>query len=534
MLRKACLLACAMITAGIISCPRLHAETVAEHNKYIRKLRENPFLSEYDRAHGHDIDKSIILLATLSVLVDTPRNRAQRSILTPSEDEQQILRSNPSIMAAYTRNGDGTLRYLRSIITETRNKYADNSLSYKKRSALVISAQNKEWRLLKYPDQERDRISLILAGLGFYVIRSEPDPGKSDILRMIRDFIKTIGPDTTALLYFTGHGASYNGIDYLVPSGAPAPQNTTTYARSNLVQLNSDILSPIILARGLNAIVILDTCRTEYMPRHEPRSTAPTPRNTNPYGIDGFVTLQSTQPREKAFDYFGHLANSPFSNAFTEQVDNPTLEFEELVLNVIRSVYHDKTKGEQFPEKLGSLSGDFYFSPADKLCHALATDPDDIAIWRKDQSLPWGPVRRPKLAISSCKEAISSAFNEGRTDALPRLYHQLSRAHHEEGQLEEAFSNNQKAAKGSYAPAMTSYGSFLIEMGETRSDMKLKNEGWQFILNASEQSFNAKVAISNAYSLGVYGLEKNEAIAARMARELKEDSYPFLNKLLSP
>src|SRR5262249_3989693 len=75
---------------------------------------------------------------------------------------------------------------------------------------------------LTSPVRDVQAFAEFLSGAHFQVL-SSTDSTQKDLRRAIRDFsaaIEAKGPDTVALLYFSGYGIQYDGDNFLIPADA--------------------------------------------------------------------------------------------------------------------------------------------------------------------------------------------------------------------------------------------------------------------------------------------------------------------------
>ncbi|MET0081240.1 MAG: caspase family protein [Candidatus Thiodiazotropha lotti] len=104
-----------------------------------------------------------------------------------------------------------------------------------------------------------DRMDEALCRRGYECTRAEHHDvsNATHLDKKIRDFIKTCKSDDTGIVYFTGHGIKYEGVDYLVPAGVsreeakPGPQLVRT---DNYYELADKHNSGHIL-------ILIDACR---------------------------------------------------------------------------------------------------------------------------------------------------------------------------------------------------------------------------------------------------------------------------------
>ena len=99
---------------------------------------------------------------------------------------------------------------------------------YKESYALLvgIGRYTNGWNNLDNVPQELDSVEKVLKSQGFKVIR-HPDLDGVALKNSLEEFINAYGYDIEhrLLIFFSGHGYTWNGRGYLVPADAPKPEN---------------------------------------------------------------------------------------------------------------------------------------------------------------------------------------------------------------------------------------------------------------------------------------------------------------------
>lgn len=252
------------------------------------------------------------------------------------------------------------------------------SVNAEPRIALVVG--NGEYQAiapLDNPVSDAQLISKALEQVGFdvtLVLNGDQDRMK----RAVADFgrkLRAAGPDAVSLFYYAGHGVQADGINYLIPvDGAVQDQ-----ADLDLVGVQADwVLRQLFSARNRTNIVILDACR------NNPFSAASGIRQKGLAEMNaprGTFIAYSAAPGSVALD--GRPgANSPFSGALSEGIRVKGQPIEQVFKQVRISVVQD-THGQQTPWDSSSLTGEFFFAPADP------PDPQEIAAEQL-----WNTVRK--------------------------------------------------------------------------------------------------------------------------------------------
>lgn len=126
--------------------------------------------------------------------------------------------------------------------------------------ALLIGIPNyKDPAIANLPFIENDLIELdqALRGVNYTVNALATDnTDQSAVDTQIEDFLREADPDSTLLIFLSGHGVHSGGIDYLVPSGA---STKSANFPSRCVPISFDRY--IEGSRARNIIVMIDACR---------------------------------------------------------------------------------------------------------------------------------------------------------------------------------------------------------------------------------------------------------------------------------
>lgn len=227
--------------------------------------------------------------------------------------------------------------------------------SAEERLALVIGNGAYESIVaLENPVNDALLISERLETAGFEVIKVL-DADKAGMIRAISAFgrrMRNLGPETTGLFYYAGHGVQSFGSNYLLPIDAELEDA----ADLPLVGLDAEsVLQQMYSARNGRNIVVLDACRNnpfeqirEFTDNGLAEMRAPT----------GSFLSYATAPGDVALDGLG--GNSPFTRALAESLVVPGLPIEQVFKQVRVSVI-EETDGAQTPWDTSSLTEEFYF-----------------------------------------------------------------------------------------------------------------------------------------------------------------------------
>jgi len=110
-------------------------------------------------------------------------------------------------------------------------------------------------------DGEAMKIALSSIGFGPGDYTELHDLDSKTFLNKIREFTSHLGGDDSVMFYFSGHGFSFDGVDYLAPIDFPL-KTASQKSLKQAVRL-SEVLDLLKVARL--RVVILDACREELL-----------------------------------------------------------------------------------------------------------------------------------------------------------------------------------------------------------------------------------------------------------------------------
>ena len=174
--------------------------------------------------------------------------------------------------------------------------------------------------------------------------------------RTVRDFSARIaekGPDTTALVFYAGHGVQVDGENFLIPVDARIQRESDVAIEALRL---ADIVKALETVQSRTRIVMLDACR------NNPFSSV----GASGRGLaivdapTGSIVGYSTAPGTEAEDGTG--SNSPYTSALLKVMREPGLPIEQ-AFKRMRLLVHEETDGRQTPWESSSLISDFAFYP---------------------------------------------------------------------------------------------------------------------------------------------------------------------------
>jgi hypothetical protein len=225
-----------------------------------------------------------------------------------------------------------------------------------KRIALLIGNQNYANKPLQNPINDVVLIEKDLKVCGFQTTRCE-DLSKQKIYAAITNFAAKItaeGEGVASVLYFAGHGTTYNNKNYWIPIGEEAKcmEDLPKYA------VSMDSVQQIIgKSKPDHSILFVDACRNNDYKACTRATTENTPLAQKEY--KGHCVLYSTELGQTAIDGVGN--NSPFALALHKALNTPNLNISELTHKIAVEM-GDSTQKKQFPTlMLGEQNTPFWF-----------------------------------------------------------------------------------------------------------------------------------------------------------------------------
>jgi uncharacterized protein YecT (DUF1311 family) len=246
-----------------------------------------------------------------------------------------------------------------------------------RRVALVIGNSNYVHTApLANPVNDARAIAAALQRLDFDVVLAL-DVTQNEMAQPLSEFAKRLQGADVALLFYAGHGLSFEGRNYLVPVDAKA--ESAIYVKFQMTPIDR-IAEEMARSVRLN-IVILDACRNNPLATELARSLGPASRSADvarglsvmaPVGRES-VILFATAPGDVAAD--GRGAHSPFTVALLNHIESPSASIEDVFREVRRDV-REATRNQQLPEMWLRLEHRFQFRRA----NASAAQPPESRV----------------------------------------------------------------------------------------------------------------------------------------------------------
>ena len=357
------LLACVMLCNPVMGATS--ESPPADNLKEI--AQKNPLIDEVAR---DDPDGLRSLLSRLAILTTGSRDSGPaRSGAIASTEELAQIGINPLLSLAYRNDPAATIGLLRTTNAALDRAHVRGNVDAGRRLALVIgNGGDTAWGTLATPANDARLIASALAQQHFALFGGHAwlDLDRRQMLQVIRDFSQAISSDTTALVYYAGHGVQLNGRNFLVPANSAVPRSGDEFDR-NLVPVDDVLLRQVEQAGGRLNIVVLDAC--EDLPARSANAPARRavhwPANgfvpTRPGG-HGTIIISSTAPNDVATDHVGNVADSPFASSFAAAISEPGLEIRD-VFDRVAAAVDRATDHRQQPWISYAATEKFYFMP---------------------------------------------------------------------------------------------------------------------------------------------------------------------------
>ncbi len=200
-------------------------------------------------------------------------------------------------------------------------------------------------------------VAAALTGIGYEVTTGE-NLTRGAMIDKISDVASRLNQGDTAFFFFAGHGVSFAGANYLLPSDVPMPRAT---ARSEEGRLADQAIGEALITERLKSsgatvvVLVLDACRNNPLQSSDKRSIGasrglsiqPPPR--------GVITIYSAGAGQTALDRLGDddpVRNSVFTRVLLEKIAQPQMSVQKLarqtrneVAAMAEKIGHDQVPG---------------------------------------------------------------------------------------------------------------------------------------------------------------------------------------------
>ena len=242
---------------------------------------------------------------------------------------------------------------------------------------------------LNNPAKDAKLVQTTLQKLGFQVTVLT-DPSRASLIEGLGVFEEAAKGSEAAVIYYAGHGAMIDGVNYLLPKDAIITNKSSLTGTA----VESARLGQSMMGAKAVRLIILDACRNNPVAtRSLGGNTRGLTRETGPTSV-AVVTLMAAGPGQVAQDGAAGATNSPFAIALTQGLSRPGITVGELP-SYVQAEVERMTEGEQTPDLQGIWPNVHWsFDPNGPVkIAAAAPGADPVKIkWEKDQVF-WTSVK---------------------------------------------------------------------------------------------------------------------------------------------
>lgn len=269
------------------------------------------------------------------------------------------------------------------------NVVAANGAWAAQRVALIVGVSKYDKvPSLANPAKDARLVQATLQKLGFQV-KVLADPTRNQLIEGLGEFEEEAKGSEAAVIYYAGHGAMIDGVNYLLPKDAVSTNKSALTGTA----VESARLGQAMVGAKAVRLIILDACRNNPVAsRSLGGNTRGLARESGPTSV-AVVTLMAAGPGQVAQDGAAGAANSPFAIALAQGMTRPGITVGELP-SYVQAEVERMTEGEQTPDLQGiwpNVHWSFDPNGAPKLAAAGAADLTKIK-WEKDQVF-WNTVK---------------------------------------------------------------------------------------------------------------------------------------------
>ena len=376
------------------------------------------------------------------------------------------------------------------------------------RVALIVGVSAYEKvPVLANPAKDARLVQQTLQKLGF-TVTVLTNPNRVQLLEGLGSFEEVAKGADAAVVYFAGHGAMIDGVNYLLPKDALSSSKTALTGTA----VESARLGASLAGAKYMRLVILDACRNNPVAaRSLGGNTRGLVRETSASAAP-VVTLMAAGPGEVAQD--GAAANSPFATALAQGMTRPGMTVGELPSYVQAEVARI-TENEQTPDLQGIWPDVHWtFDPNGPPKQTVAAAGGDLTKirWEKDQVF-WQTIKDSDDPADF--KAYMDAQDRGEiTGSFRRLAQNRIRT------MEKAGPGSFQVATRSAAPGQDLVGSAREAFG--RGDYRAAARDWAA---AAGQGNGAAMYNLGVMSLTGRGAPKDVAGAAKWFKASAEAGH---------
>lgn len=373
--------------------------------------------------------------------------------------------------------------------------FAQDKIQKTRKVAITVGVSNYEYAgKLNNTLNDANDMSEKLKSLGFEVTNLL-DPNIKTIGNKISNIIKSLKPTDIFLFYFSGHGAEYNGENYLfLKNSNPTIPNDMPYETYPIGKL----IGQIDFAKISTSILILDACRSNPIVRSWTKDGFSRQGLVNINAPNGSFIGFAASPGKTASD--GRRKNGTYTEAILKYIELKNVSIDE-IFNKVNKEVRIQSNGKQIPFKNSSLEDNFYFN----------WDSNYSRESKKNEDFKIAPINRPifkmpKIVIGYRDERVNSfgLFSINKNVFKKREFIELSISLFNENIWDKA------------SPVIIS----IVKKTSANSRSIIYND--QFLPSGKNNNFR----ISSSFGRGSYEL----SIGFYLLDEINQEYPPFYNK----
>lgn len=238
---------------------------------------------------------------------------------------------------------------------------------FAERKAIVIANSNYSKVMLNSPVNDATDMEAALRGVGFNVLRYN-NLKLPAMTNAINSFASGLTDQDEVVVYFAGHGTSYEGANYLVPAGVNLSNSQvyrkTAYSVATLAQ-------KVSVAK--TSLIVIEASK-QWAPDNARAIAKP------------FVTMTSANPAKQAIIFAArpetvvlnsYAGKSLFTTTFISNITESDQDINQTMNKIITEVA-TTTRGMQIPWMSNAVGTEFIFNPANSRWRFKAFNLKDI------------------------------------------------------------------------------------------------------------------------------------------------------------
>jgi hypothetical protein len=214
--------------------------------------------------------------------------------------------------------------------------------------------------------------------------------------KAINEFAEGIAGGGVGVMFFAGHGVQIDNQNFLLPVDIEEPQRDSD-VQDQAVSLQA-IQEKLALVRARFALMVIDACRDNPLPRKAGRSIGGTRGLSQPTAPNGQMIIFSAGANETALDSLSPTDRDPnglFTREFLPVLSRPGLSVSDALKAVKKGVIAKagSVNHDQHPAVYDQTDGDFYLVPGTPNAGSSATsEPDHAPSTARQEATPAGPA----------------------------------------------------------------------------------------------------------------------------------------------